>query len=54
MIRLPQPTTIENYPSWARLLVQTLELQQRQNEQGNSSIHTESEDQATATGFFFG
>ena len=54
MIRLPQPATIENYTNWARNLVQLLELQQRQNEQGKNSINSDTEDQATAKGFFFG
>jgi hypothetical protein len=32
MIRLPSPTTMENYVRWARQLISTLELQQRTNE----------------------
>ena len=54
MIRLPQPTTMENYLIWARQLVSSLEIQQRQNEQQTSSSSKEAELTAEAKAWFNG
>tara|TARA_R100001015_G_C4519491_1_gene88887 strand:+ start:43 stop:207 length:165 start_codon:yes stop_codon:yes gene_type:complete len=54
MIRLPQPTTVENYVQWARQIVSTLELQQIQNEQKTTSSTKEAEDKAEAKAWFNG
>ena len=54
MIRLPQPTTIENYLTWARQLISTLELQQKTNELTTSATTKEAEDSAEAKAWFNG
>lgn len=54
MIRLPQPTTIQNYLTWARQLISSLEIQQTQNEQKTSSSSKEAELTAEAKAWFNG
>jgi len=54
MIRLPSPTTMENYVRWARQLINTLELQQRTNELSTSVSTKGAEEQAEATSWFNG
>jgi|TARA_B110000977_G_C10815448_1_gene391988 hypothetical protein len=54
MIRLPSPTTMENYVRWARQLISTLELQQRTNELSTSANNKKAEEQAEATSWFNG
>ena len=54
MIRLPSPTTMENYVRWARQLISTLELQQRTNELSTSSSSKQAEDNAEAYSWFNG
>jgi len=54
MIRLPAPTTMENYVKWARQLISTLELQQRTNELSTSANNKQAEDNAEAKSWFNG
>tara|TARA_R110001592_G_C12949910_1_gene731251 strand:- start:55 stop:219 length:165 start_codon:yes stop_codon:yes gene_type:complete len=54
MIRLPSPTSIDNYLRWARQLIQSLELQQKSNELNTSSITKNAEDKAEAVSWFNG
>ena len=54
MIRLPQPTNIENYLQWARQLVSILELQQNQSDRRTSVATQEAEDKAEAKAWFNG
>ena len=54
MIRLPSPTTMENYVRWAKQLINTLELQQRTNELTPSVSTKEAEENAEAKSWFNG
>ena len=54
MIRLPQPTNLDNYVRWARQLISTLELQQKTNELTTSATTKEAEDSAEAKAWFNG
>ena len=54
MIRLPQPTSIEKYIEWARQLISSLELQQKQNEFQTTTTSKESEEIAEAKAWFNG
>ena len=54
MIRLPSPTTMENYVRWARQLISSLELQQRTSELTTSSNNKKAEEQSEATSWFNG
>ena len=54
MIRLPSPTTMENYVRWARQLIASLELQQKSNDLSTSVTTKKAEEQAEATSWFNG
>jgi len=54
MIRLPSPTDINGYVRWARQLINTLELQQKNNELQTSTTTKDAEDKAEAVSWFNG